>query len=234
MRTITTCLAALLLFFASRAVEAAPVYETSALAELIGSRSVAAGELIVTDIKWDGAAISWDIELLPTNFFRYTYTFTDFGIEGDDGESNGAISHLTLDISDDILDPASAILDAMFGEDLGSLMTIPLGSIDFGDFDGITGVVKFDVGTEGTTVVYQFVSPNRPVYGHVFLKSGPPDARTLRNAGYFDLLSEDVTDFIAVPDTLLVPEPAAITLMLLGLIGLLTLRGMKLRSQRNG
>ena len=233
MRTITTCLAALLLFFASRAVEAAPVYETSALAELIGSRSVAAGELIFTDSKWDGAVISWDIELLPTNFFRYTYTFTDFGIEGDDGESNGAISHLTLDISDDILDPASAVLDAMFGDDLDSLIPIPLESVQFGDMDGITGAVKFDVGTEAASVVYQFVSPHRPVYGHVFLKSGPPDARTLRNAGYFDLLSEDVTDFIAVPDTL-IPEPATVTLMLLGLIGLLVLRGTKLRSRRSG
>ena len=232
MQYITTCLAALLLFLASHAVEAAPVYETSALAELTGSRSVAAGELIITDSKWDGAAMAWDIELLPTNSFRYTYTFTDFGIEGSDGESNGAISHLTLDISDDILDPASAVLDAMFGDDLDSLIAVPLGSVQFGDIDGITGAVKFDVGTEAASIVYQFVSPHRPVYGHVFLKSGPPNARTLRNAGYFDLLSDDVTDFIAVPDTV-VPEPATVTLTLLGLIGFLALRWTRLRSQRS-
>ncbi len=229
MRFITTCSAALLLFFAARAVEAAPVYETSALAELTGSRSASAGELIITDSKWDGAAISWDIELLPSNSFRYTYTFTDFGIEGEDGESNGAISHLTLDISDDLLDPASAILEAMFGDDLASLVDVPSGSVQFGDIDGIIGAVKFDVGTEAASIVYQFVSPNRPVYGHIFLKSGPPDARTLRNAGYFDLLSEDVTGFIAVPDTLPIPEPTTVTLMLLGLLGLVSLRGKLLR-----
>ena len=203
--------------------QGAPVYDTSAAGELTGSRSAAAGELIPTDSVWDTAVIAWEVLVLPGNLFQYTYTLTGFGEDQGGGESNAAISHLTLDISNDVPDgfggttDPTAIMNAMFGPDLLSLLPIDPLNILFGDFDGIIGAVKFDVGTEMTSNVYQFLSSRQPVYGDVFVKNGNVD---LHNAGLLDPLSEDIGDFVVRPDGQ-IPEPSTFVLAFLSFVMLI-------------
>ncbi len=203
--------------------QGAPVYDTSAAGELNGSRSVAAGELITSESVWDTAVVAWDVLALPGNLFQYTYTLTGFGEDHGDGESNAAISHLTLDISNDVPDgfggatDLTAIMNPMHGPDLMSLVPIDLLNVLFGDFDGIVGAVKFDVGTEMTSNIYQFTSTRQPVYGHVFVKDG---LVSLRNAGYFDPLSEDISNFVVRPNGR-IPEPATFVLAFLGFVMLI-------------
>ncbi len=223
--------------------QAVPIYDTSAAGELVGMRSVAAGQLIATDSVWDAAVIAWNVVSQPGDLFQYTYTLTGFGgdygddddddDDDDDGELHAAIRHFDIDISNDVPDgfggstDPTAVMDAMFGPDLGSLVPIDPLDVLFGDFGGIIGALKLDVGTETTSSVYQFLSSRSPVYGHVFVKNG--GTVTLQNAGLTDPLSDVPGDFIVRPngpvndipdDQILVPEPSTFVLTLLGALAL--------------
>lgn len=92
----------------------------------------------------------------------YTYTFTGFG------NPNRDISNFVLDISDNCIgvDPLCIVNATLNGNSIGS------GDIEYGDFNGITGAVKFDVGSGGPSAVYEFTSNRLPVWGHLAMKDG--------------------------------------------------------------
>ncbi len=185
-----------------------------------GSRSVAAGELVInTNItEWSGATLSWDI--VDNGNFTFTYTYTFSGI------TKYALSHFTLDVSDDAVGEDGLI-------DLGAVQSasvngnaISANKLEYGDKDGIEGAVKFDVGAEDEDdgeaplpVVYSFVSNREPVWGDVYIKGGR--GAWLKNAGFGDRDSTLASDYIARPNGKIVPEPA--TLVVLGVGGLLTI-----------
>lgn len=229
------CLAAVVFTLTTLAsnTQAAPIYDTSAAGELVGMRSVAVGQLIATDPVWGAAVIAWSVVPQPGDLFQYTYMLFGFGEDQGDDESNAAVSHFDIDISDDVPDgfggatDPTAVMDAMFGTDLGSLVAIDPVDVLFGDFGGIIGALKLDVGTETTSSVYQFLSSRHPVYGHVFVKNG--GTVTLQNAGLTDPLSDAAGDFIVrpngaitdIPDNPIpIPEPSTFVLTLLGFLAL--------------
>ena len=118
----------------------------------------------------------------------------------------------SIDISDDaIAGDTLADPNAVTGATLNG-NPIPSGFVEFGNFDGITGAVKFDISEESApNLVYAFDSNRLSVYGHLIAKGGQ---ETLSNAGLNDPNSIDVLDFIPRPNGMLViPEPAALALL---------------------
>src|SRR5690349_12655223 len=79
----------------------AAVYGTSVTADdYTGSRS-GSGQL-VTGGKYAGIQISWDIDSIGANSWKYKYTFENF--------DSPAISHFILDLTDDCINLASGTL----------------------------------------------------------------------------------------------------------------------------
>jgi hypothetical protein len=102
--------------------------------------------------------VSWLITNIGNGMFDYEYTFSGFGDPDKD------ISHVVIDLTDDCgSDPLCVTGATMDGD------TIDSGSINIGDFDGITGAVKFDAGAGS---IYSFTSNRAPVWGHLAVKSG--------------------------------------------------------------
>ena len=140
----TFVLSSLLFAFANTA-DATMVYGTSAAGELTGSLTVSDPGLMTTDMyDWDDAVVSWVITDNGNGTMHYEYTFTGF--------DSPDISHLDIDITDNaIYGNTLADPDAFTGATLNG---VPIASSDleFGDFDGITGAVKFDINDESDPV----------------------------------------------------------------------------------
>ncbi|QNN21241.1 hypothetical protein HED60_02810 [Planctomycetales bacterium ZRK34] len=215
--------------------QAATVYGTSA--DLTGSRSVTAGELVLapTDsTQWPNASISWSITE-SGGVYTYEYTFEGFAGAGRD---NKQISHWVLDLTDnavtdkgELADP-NAITNIMVKGDGGYVAysgPLAFGTGGDNEIDGITGAVKFDAGHElfgsdyNGTLYFKFDSNRAPVWGDVFLKA--KDALT--NLYFGDSMhvdGDDISGYIARPDgdtppeTPLVPTPASLPagLLMLG------------------
>lgn len=205
--------------------QAAPVYGTAAPHS--GSRAVGNGLVTTGASDWDDATISWEVVENGDGTNTITYTFAGFGILDNDGEASQSISHVTLDISDDAIGFGGGFADP---DAVTSVMIdgvpLSLADIEAGDFDGITGAVKFDEGTESDTLVYSFTTNRQIVYGDVFVKSGQV---SLTNTGFGDTVSENPLDYIARPNGA-VPEPSS---LVLGLIACLTaLATARRRSRR--
>jgi hypothetical protein len=182
-----------------------------------GSRSVGNGLVTTGASDWDNATITWDVVENGDGTNTITYTFAGFGIldEGG-GEASQSISHVVIDLTDDAIDDPDAVIDAMIDG-----MPIPPSKVEIGSFDGITGAVKFDQGTESDTVVYKFTTNRQIVYGDVFAKSGHV---SLTNTGFGDTASEDPLDYIARPNGMVtVPEPSGVVLALIASLAALTL-----------
>jgi hypothetical protein len=170
-----------------------------------GSRSVASGELTDTgDSSWDDATISWSIVDNLNGTLTYTYTLAGFNMP--------SVSHFSLDLTDDAIDGDSladpdAVTDAKIDGD-----PIAAEDIEFGsgpNWDGLTGAVKFDVGTEDDSVIYSFTSNREPVWGNVGVKGG---GNTLNNVGLgLEGSSMLTSEFIARPNGVAkIPEPGAV------------------------
>jgi len=104
--------------------------------------------------------ITWDITDNGDGTVTYNYAFSGFG------SPNKDISNFVLDISNDCSSDPLCVYDATFN---GS--AIGAGDIEFGDINGITGAVKFDLGS-GAPAVYEFTSNRLPVWGHLAMKDG--------------------------------------------------------------
>jgi hypothetical protein len=188
----------------------AAVYGTNAA--LTGTRSVTGSPagLQTAESDWQDAVVAWNITDNGNSTYTYVYTFTGF--------SSPSISHLVIDLTDNAVTDPLAVTNASITDSNG---TTPItgGKLEKGNHDGITGDVKFDIGTEQADATYTFTSNRSPVYGDLYVKGG---STNLTNLGFGDqTVSNDVIDYIARPDGA-VPEPA--TLGLLGAATILLLR----------
>ena len=161
-------IAAVVTLAASAASHAAPVYGEPA--DLSGTRTVGAVGLdnISSDPSWDDVVLRWVITDNGNNTYHYSYTLENF--------NQPAISHFTLDVTDsaivDETPSAGLVTNAQLnGFDISA-------SLEFGNKDGITGAVKFDIREdgipvpEGTDLTYSFNSNRAPVWGDFFIKGG--------------------------------------------------------------
>jgi hypothetical protein len=202
------------------------------------SRTAAAGELVVvsdafgsgppgghpgkggppsgSNDPWlDSAEIAWDITDNGDGTLHYKYTFTGFG--------DPEVSHMTLDLSDNAFTNGQPEDGVVTNAKINGSSIGPLSNDDFGDISVLPGsnpnrddyridsAVKFDVGSESESVVYEFDSNREPVWGDILVKGG---RGFLHNAGLTSLatangtpLSDSVNDFIARPDTNVVTPP---------------------------
>lgn len=221
-RAIALSLSAVLVFSLTAAAQAAPVYGTAA--DLTGDRSVGSGLEVVdahtpqgASDNWDNAAIEWEITANGLSF-DYKYIFKDF--------NQPAISHLTLDLTDDAVNDPDAITNVKFN------------GVDFSDFDlstntgeGITGGVKFDSTPDpgNDNLILTFTSNRAPVWGDIAIEVGQdqaPQHFLVQNTGFGDQVSENTTDYVARPNGTSVPSPAAAT------AGLMLLGGLAMRRRR--
>jgi hypothetical protein len=216
--------AAALTLVLAGAAHALPVYGTSALAELTGSRDVhatvgplGAGGLTGFGQYADAAidfGVAWVITLGPVVHYQYTFT----GLNGS-GQAKD-VSHFVLDLSDDCAGDPNCVTNAKING-----VAIAAQDIEFGDQDGIIGAVKFDIGA-GEGVTYEFDSNRLPVYGHLAIKDGggsgtcpTPGSTTAAcsNGLVAGVDTEDVNDYVARPNGI-VPEPGSLPLLALGLV----------------
>lgn len=164
-------------------------------ASFTGTRQVGSVGLATDRPSWQDAVVSWEITDNGNNTFTYTYTFT--------GLNAPALSHFTLDLSDNAIEDEGVVVNA-------TLNGSPIQQIEFGDIDEIDGAVKFDIGAEGTNI-FSFVSNRMPVWGDFFVKGGGgAQLSTLTNTGFNAHCSPNPDDFIARPDTVIIPEPATL------------------------
>jgi hypothetical protein len=178
-------------------------------ASFTGTRTVGSVGLATSQPNWQDAVLSWVITDNGDNTLTYTYTFT--------GLNSPALSHFTLDLSDNAMEDEGVVMNP-------TLNGVPVQQIEFGDIDGIDGAVKFDTGVEGTNV-FSFTSNRMPVWGDFFVKAGGGrNYSTLTNTGFNDHCSPDSGDFIARPDTVIIPEPATLGALMLGSIAMLRRR----------
>lgn len=221
--------ASLGLFLASPAV-AATVYDTSSVAELVGSRSLGAGIVgsasNVANIP-NTLQVSWVIDYGVTmvGLWTYNYTITYSG-------GSSSISHAILDLSDTCTSAASGCLvnPQYAAQSNGMIYVYDTFALSAGNpnmLGSITGV-KLDETQGGSPFSISFQSPRAPVYGDIYLKAGQWQAQ---NTGINKhLTSTSITDFIARPDTaegppvVATPEPASALVLGGALAGLGLLR----------
>lgn len=202
------CLIALTTLMACAASGTA-VYATPA--DFDGTRSIAGGGLEGTGSWTSGKSLTWEIDSLGPDSWRYTYTFSGFASPG--------ISHMILDLTDDCVGTGGKAADA-------GCVTEFAGDTEFSSYNGsqpsnpglpgtIVGV-KFDEGQN----TYTFVSNRAPVWGDIYVKGGSNSG--VWNAGIDNHASENTNDFVARPNGSLyiaeTPEPGSIALMGVGLV----------------
>ncbi|MGL4512614.1 MAG: hypothetical protein ACRCT8_05940 [Lacipirellulaceae bacterium] len=169
-------------------------------AALAGLRVVSAPGLATAEPDWLDATIAWSVSPNGDGTFDYEYTLTGF--------DRPAVSHVTLDLTDDAVRDPDAVTNPRLN---GSPAPV-----EIGNKDGITGAVKFDEGADGT-VVYTFTSNREPVWGDVFVKGG--SSAEVTNTGFGNQTLMDPLHYVARPNGRGIPEPASAT----ALAGLLLL-----------
>jgi len=198
----------------------------------MGERTFASGNLVASDSSaWEDAVVMWKITE-SAGVFTYEYTFKNFVLQGPEDKQ---ISHVTFDLTDNAVEDDGAVTDPMIkGPDGFVDLSFDDEQVELGNFDGITGSVKFDVGHElfdnggdyEGDLVYKFTSNRGPVWGHISIKSG---ALTGENFAFGDASDMDVNHYIARPNgvkTTIIPTPAALP------AGLLMIAALRLRRRR--
>jgi hypothetical protein len=201
----------------------AAIYDTSAIDELTGSRTIPASSGVVGS-NFTNFQIGWSITNTLPSVWHYSYTFTGSVASGGQG-----LSHFILDTSDNCINAAAgtftdancmtnaAISSGTLTLSPGDYSSSP-GNPDFPAGADIVGV-KFNVsGSPGFPVTIGFDSDRAPVYGDFYLKVA--NASTAYDNGLTNHASTTLLDFIARPDTSssAAPEPAAGVLFAGGLL----------------
>jgi len=192
-----------------------------------GDLTTADGGLLANGVwSTNGASVWYQVSNIDADSWFYEYEVTISGSEGD-------LSHIILETSQ------NADIRKLIGDSSFKLV----GPTTFGDEGnsnpGIPGEIygiKLDELTE-MTFAFSFESYNGPMWGNIYAKDGAAGGADnyLYNAGFGTPLSDvqryDFSNeyldgrYILVPDTYVIPAPAAV---LLGVLGLGT-AGVRLR-----
>jgi hypothetical protein len=202
----------------------AVVYDTTAVAELTGSRTNLTGGGVDTvqfnNTATDHFSVSWVITNPVAGTWHYSYTFSGTATTGGQG-----FSHMILDTSDSCI---NVVTGTLADPNCVKNVTISSGTVvvvpgDYGlstsDPNFPTGAdiigVKFNVvGGPPLPVTITFDSDRPPVYGDFYLKIA--NSTTAYNNGLgIEGTSTLLSDFIARPDTG-TPEPSTVFLALIG------------------
>jgi len=202
----------------------AVVYDTTAVAELTGSRTNLTGGGVDT-VQFNNTAanhfsVSWVITNPVAGTWHYSYTFTGTATTGGQG-----FSHMVLDTSDSCINVAAGTLaDPNCVRNVtistGSVVLVPgdwgpsVSDPNFPVGADIIGVKFNVVGGPALPVTVAFDSDRPPVYGDFYLKVA--NSTTAYNNGLGnEATSLLLSDFIARPDTG-TPEPSTALLALIG------------------
>lgn len=191
---------------------------------------IASGELRASDSTltlvgdkgwWDDAVLAWSVVQNANSSFTYSYTFTE--------TTQGTLSHMTVEVSPNFT-KSEIVATSPTYKDFGIDPTSP--DVD-GTAFGLRGI-KFDPGADGTYSA-SITTYRVPEWGDIFLKDGQVDAY---NSGYAapDPLAAVVPitghitgyGWLAVPDSVVVPTPAAAV----SLLGLFVTLGVMARLRR--
>jgi hypothetical protein len=228
MKAIRWIVSAMVIASLTVAAHAVPVLGTAVdEAYYTGSRDIVDGHLTGNGVYADSFVISWTITEAG-GVFHYAYELS--GLDQD-------LSHIIIQVSDNFTeeDIWNATQDSADGDPQTYSPSDP-GNSNPGLPNSIFGI-KFS-GGDGDTYTVEFDSDRAPMWGNFYAKDGRQPGTTNVNYAYNDglanLTSEDILDFIAVPDTVgdgddeepVIPEPMTLGMVGigLGLVGMLRRR----------
>lgn len=202
---------------------------TAARADLFasGELTTTGGGLVANGVwSTNGASVSYQVSSIDASSWLYEYEVT---IEG----TQGALSHIILETSQNA-DIRELTASGFF--ELEGPTTFGQGGSNPGMPGDIYGIKLDDL--TGMTFTFSFESYNGPMWGNIYAKDGRAGSdgwNYLYNAGFGTPLSDAERyefnneylqgRYILVPDTYVIPAPAAV---LLGVLGLGT-AGVRLR-----
>jgi hypothetical protein len=187
---------------------------TPAMADLL-SGSVTGNGIVIAGGSWSSdTSLTWNIENLGNNLWKYTYTFTAAAAVGVKEAKN--LSHFILEVTNpsDKMD----FFDFSGAKFADGPKTFTAGSPDYYLQAPLFGI-KFE-GFDSSSVTFSFISTHAPVWGSFYAKDGDGGETYAYN-------NADAGYLISRPDGSPVPIPAAAWLLGSGLVGLVSIRRRK-------
>jgi hypothetical protein len=204
---------------------AAPIYESSAVTELSGLRTIpnTAGVQLLGGGDLTALVISW---MITPSVSGYHYIYELSGTTG----SGLGVSHFALELSDSCTSATACVANALVnGQDVQGTLTFGTNSSANGDPGLPTAFYGVRFAPQSATqlpVVISFDSDREPVYGDFYVKAGQGivdhGGAAWNYGNTLGNISSDSVNFIPRPDTVsvtaTVPEPAPYLLFGSGLI----------------